>query len=135
MSKGKERVLIFSIGCFGYGFLEILWRGYTHWSMLLTGGSCFSSLYRLHSRLKSRCLLKKCFLFSWIITGYEFLAGCLFNKIFHLNVWDYSNQPGNLWGQICPLYTFLWFLLAFPLVFICSTLTTGIAKLRRRIET
>ena len=23
-------------------------------------------------------------------------------------VWDYRDQPGNLWGQICPLFTVLW---------------------------
>ena len=33
-----------------------------------------------------------------------------------LGVWDYSAQWGNLWGQICPLYTILWCLLAGPVI-------------------
>lgn len=26
-----------------------------------------------------------------------------------LGVWDYSNQPGNVLGQICPVFGLLWF--------------------------
>ena len=26
-----------------------------------------------------------------------------------LGVWDYSNQPGNVLGQICPAFGLLWF--------------------------
>ena len=26
-----------------------------------------------------------------------------------LDVWDYSNQPGNVLGQICPAFGLLWF--------------------------
>lgn len=26
-----------------------------------------------------------------------------------LDVWDYSNQPGNVLGQICPVFGLLWF--------------------------
>lgn len=121
MSKKKELALILSIGSFGYGLLEILWRKHTHWSMIITGGVCFSSIYKVNKKLKVG-LLRKCLSFSAIITAWEFVAGCLFNKLMHLNVWDYKNHHGNLWGQVCPLYSFLWFLLSFPLVFICNTI-------------
>ena len=30
-------------------------------------------------------------------------------------VWDYSLLWGNLWGQICPLSSSLWFLLCIPI--------------------
>ena len=38
----------------------------------------------------------------------ELLCGLLVNRALGWAVWDYSAQPGNLWGQICPLYTLLW---------------------------
>ena len=38
MKSGKEKIVLFSIGAMGYGLIEILWRGYTHWSMLTAGG-------------------------------------------------------------------------------------------------
>ena len=41
MKSGKEKIVLFSIGAMGYGLIEILWRGYTHWSMLTAGGICF----------------------------------------------------------------------------------------------
>lgn len=122
MSKRKETAIIWSIGSLGYGMLEILWRGYTHWSMLLTGGFCFTSLYRLYIKLQTKNIIKLCAFFSLIITCYEFISGCLFNKILRLNVWDYSSYRLNLWGQICPFFSFLWFLLSFPIIFLCKTL-------------
>jgi len=124
MSKRKELAVLLSLGSFGYGIIEILWRGYTHWSMLITGGVCFVSIYKANNKMKHRGILRRCFTFSGIITAWEFTAGCLFNKLFQLHVWDYSNHRGNLMGQICPFYSLLWFLLSFPLVFICNFIRT-----------
>jgi len=128
MTKRKENAIIWSIGSLGYGLLEILWRGYTHWSMLLTGGFCFTSIYRLNTELKTKNILKKCALFSLVITCYEFVAGCLFNKLLRLNVWDYSSRKLNILGQICPFFSCLWFLLSFPLVFLCKILKSNFIK-------
>ena len=47
---------IFLIGGLGYGLLEILWRGRTHWSMLLTGGVCFIALYKLFEKAEETAL-------------------------------------------------------------------------------
>lgn len=41
------------------------------------------------------------------ITAGEFITGLLVNKILHWNVWDYSDQPLQLWGQICVPFTIL----------------------------
>ncbi len=120
MSKRRELATVWSIGSLGYGLLEIIWRGYTHWSMLLTGGVCFLSIYRLNAKIKSRAVPLKAFLSACVITVLEFFSGCLFNKLLKLNVWDYSRHKGNLLGQICPLYCMLWFFLCFPLVLLCK---------------
>ena len=34
-------IVLFLIGSFGYGSLELLWRGFTHWTMALTGGLAY----------------------------------------------------------------------------------------------
>ena len=39
-----QYVLIYAAGGLLYGLIEILWRGWTHWSMVLCGGLCFLSL-------------------------------------------------------------------------------------------
>lgn len=114
---------IFSIGAIGYSIIEILWRGYTHWSMALTGGFCFSALYRFYTKIsKKTSTLKKCVCGGIIITATEFVSGIIFNKILKLNVWDYSKNRLNISGQICPLYSLLWCLLSCPIVCLCKAL-------------
>ena len=57
-------------------------------------------------------IVSQMFLSSIVITFNEFIFGCVFNLWLHFNVWDYSNQPYNILGQVCLLYTNLWFLLS-----------------------
>ena len=38
-------LISFAIGSVLYGTIEILWRGYTHWTMLLAGGICLALFY------------------------------------------------------------------------------------------
>ena len=37
-------------------------------------------------------------------------VGVVVNLWYGWHVWDYSREPGNLLGQICPLFSFIWFL-------------------------
>jgi len=115
MNKLKNASIVFSIGSIGYCALEIIWRGYTHWTMGVTGGICFLSLYRVNAKMQMKKLWKKCLTGAGIITCVEFSVGILVNKILHWNVWDYSAQKGNILGQVCPLYSILWFFLCMPL--------------------
>ena len=46
------------------------------------------------------------------ITVIELTTGLILNVWLGLNVWDYSNMPGNFLGQICPQFTVLWFFLS-----------------------
>lgn len=119
----KKKSVLFSFGGIMYGLIEILWRGKTHWSMLLTGGACFLSLFRIFTRLTSHPLWQKCMVGSAVITAYEFCSGCIFNLLLKLKVWDYSSMPLNFKGQICALYSFLWGLLCIPINRICKVLS------------
>ena len=109
-----KKMLLFPIGGLGYGILEILWRGSTHWTMLLTGGGCLMLLDRLDMRHQGEWLFLRCIRGSMLITAVEFAVGVLVNLVLHLNVWDYSAQRGNIAGQICPLYSILWYFLCYP---------------------
>ena len=55
----KKYALFFSIGGAGYGLLELLWRGYTHPTMLLAGGICFVIFSYIAERLYTLPLLIK----------------------------------------------------------------------------
>lgn len=113
MKKALKSSVIFSVGALGYGFMEILWRGRTHPSMLMAGGIVFSISCRINSKYREAPLwLRSCTL-SAIITGIELLFGSIFNIILKMNVWDYSSKPFNFKGQICLTYSALWTLLSF----------------------
>ena len=118
-----EQLLIFLIGAVGYGTIELVWRGFTHWTMLITGGICFLMIYNLYDYFENTPPVLKAVLGCFVITAVEFCAGMLINIKFGLNVWNYSDLPMNLLGQICLPYSLLWFMLSFPLVFFCKWLS------------
>jgi len=114
MGKAKRCGLLFAAGAIVYPLLEIAWRGHSHWTMSLAGGLCLPLLWHIQ-RGKRRTLRQQCILGSCLITGVEFLFGCVFNKLLHWQVWDYSHLPLNVLGQICLPFTALWFFLCIPL--------------------
>ena len=111
-SIGAE-LMVFVLGGIMYGSLEIVYRGFTHWSMVVTGGACVLTMYVLLEWLNSQPLVIASLAGAVIITAYEFTVGCIVNLRFGWNVWDYSHMAGNLLGQICPVFTGMWFLLCF----------------------
>lgn len=113
-----EMIFVFLLGAFGYGLLELIWRGRTHYSMLVTGGLCFFIIYYVFLHCADKGILFKCLTGMIIITVTELLVGILVNKMLLLNVWDYSMLKYNFMGQICLLYSVLWFLLGIPLSYL-----------------
>lgn len=109
MINSIKYFLILIIGGFGYGLIEILFRGYTHWSMVLTGGAAFLSLFLIDSFFPTTSIFIKAFYGMLIITTMEFFVGIVVNKIFHFGVWDYTNMFGNLLGQISLPFSACWY--------------------------
>lgn len=117
-----KEIKLFIIGAVGYGLIEVLWRGKTHWSMLIAGGICLMALYRINMIISPMTLVEKCFIGACVITVIELVMGCLFNIILKMNVWDYSGLNFNYMGQICLRYSLLWFLLCIPVYSLCEFL-------------
>lgn len=111
-----EKLSLFCIGALGYGAIEYLYRGHTHWTMLLAGGLCLIGLYSLNLHFAGLPLVLRCVLGAGLITGIELLFGLFFNRGLHMAIWDYSDHWGNFAGQICPFYSFVWFLLCVPIL-------------------
>ncbi len=105
---------LFLAGGFAYGGVENLFRGYSHISMCIAGGICFI-LIGLQNEIFSweMSLISQMVISSIIITFVELITGIIVNIWLKLNVWDYSTLPYNFLGQICLLYTNIWFLLSF----------------------
>ena len=109
MKNIEKYIFIFLIGGFGYGLLEILFRGFTHWSMIITGGSALLILYLINKALPNTPLIIKALLGALSITIIEFSVGIIVNKIFSFGVWDYAGTPGNILGVITPSFSLCWF--------------------------
>ncbi len=104
-------LIVFVLGGIFYGLTEVLYRGYTHWSMVLTGGLVAFTFYMMVPFLLSMNVFLAALIGAVIVTFYEFSMGVIVNLWFGWDVWDYSALPGNIMGQICPKYTLYWFLL------------------------
>lgn len=127
MSKFKEYFMCFAFGAVAYGLIEVAVRGYTHWTMALTGGAVMV-LLNLINKTKNLSILVKCLLGMTVITSLEFAVGMAVNVGFGWNVWDYSDKPFNLFGQICPQFCIAWFFISIPAYAVCSYIEKRISS-------
>ena len=117
MCKRQGHVIRWLCGGLLYGLLEIAWRGYTHWTMILLAAALCVPLDLANEHFPwALPLWAQAVLGGLTVTAGELLAGLALIVWLGLGIWDYSGQWGNLWGQICPLYAGLWCLLAGPVI-------------------
>lgn len=112
--------VVFGLGAFAYGLLEISFRSYTHWTMFLTGGTVLCLLYYIYNNTGVKSFWARALIGCAVITSAELMVGVYANMVYGLGVWDYSQRPFNFYGQICLLFSGLWLLLSIPV----STLTS-----------
>lgn len=108
----KLSILGFVMGMI-YFTAEGFWRGWTNIAMLFVGGLC-CLLIGLLDEFPNRFNLKiwqQCIIGTIIILAIEFVSGVILNIWLKLKIWDYSETWGNVMGQICVAYGFLWFIL------------------------
>ena len=112
-------LFLFLVGGLAYCGIEMLWRGHTHWTMLIVGGLCFIFCGGINEWFDWNMPLWKQMLICAVgITAIEFVAGIILNIILQLNVWNYGNMPFNILGQVCLPFSFLWFLLSFVAIWL-----------------
>lgn len=123
MKRLIKPAALFAVGGTIYLTIEILWRAFrggtpTHWSMFILGGLCFLAIGAINEH------------FSWetpfwiqsiigtgVVLILEFVFGCVLNLWLGLGIWDYSDTPFNILGQVCMPFAFAWlFLVAVAIV-------------------
>lgn len=104
---------LFVVGGIVYNLIEILWRGYSHWTMFILGGICFICLGLINEFIPwDMPLCIQMLIGAVIITTLEYITGYIVNIKLGMNVWDYSDLPFNLDGQICILFSVLWYFIS-----------------------
>lgn len=97
-----EYGFLWLVGGVLYYSFEMIFRGFSHWSMFILGGICmvfFAWQGRCEHFSKPLWIqVLRCTIF---VTACEFITGLIVNKWLKLGVWDYSDQPFDLFGQIC----------------------------------
>ena len=100
------------IGGVTYMGIETLWRGHSHWTMGVLGGLCFALIGLLDEWQEHPPLWLQMLQGAVIVTILELLVGLVVNRWLGWGVWDYSDMPLNLWGQVCPQFMVAWFFLS-----------------------
>ena len=119
-------IALFFLGGAGYIALEFLWRGWSHFSMFLAGGTCFLLLGKLNDTRPRLPLLLRGLAGAGVITMIELLAGLICNRDYA--VWDYRSLPGNFNGQICLRFFLIWIPISLGAMWVYRKLQRHLAK-------
>ena len=114
-----EYGIVFLLGFFLYTLMEIMGRGYTHWTMGIVAGIAMTVLYHMEQRLHAS-RLTRALLGAMFVTAAEFTVGVFDNIIMGWKVWDYSNLHFQVLGQISLLFSLLWCVLCYFAVGLCD---------------
>ena len=117
---------IFMTGGLVYYFLEIAVRHYSHFSMIICGGLATLLCGGLNQTFKKMGMCMQMLLSSVIVSELEFITGYIFNLHMNCNVWDYSDVPYNLMGQICLPYSLLWLLIAPAMIYVDDNIRSNL---------
>lgn len=109
--------------------IELLWRGCTHWTMMILGGLCFLAAGAVN-RIKRIGLPIKMMICAVLITALEFITGYIVNIKLGMNVWSYYDMNYNVMGQICLTYTIMWFFLSAGCIYADSYLRYNLLESR-----
>lgn len=119
MKRIIKYITLLCVGGAIYLGIETLYRGETHISMFLVGGLCFVAVGLINNIISwDMPFFVQMLIGMLIITGIEFVSGCILNLWLKLDVWSYANMPLNILGQICIPFMGIWFLLSAPAIIV-----------------
>jgi uncharacterized membrane protein len=116
----RNILTIYTFGSIFYSLIEIYTRGFTHWTMVISGGFTFVIIYLTSIKLSNKPYSLQITVYTLIITAVEFTLGFVLNTVLKMDIWSYADKPYNLLGYICLYNCLLWLLLSMPCALFCS---------------
>lgn len=105
----SKYLFFFLLGGSIYYMMEIIFRGYSYVSMFIVGGIAYILIGIINEYFSWDMYIETQTLIGVsTVLVLEFISGCILNLWLKLNVWDYSNQFGNILGQVCLLFAIIW---------------------------
>lgn len=114
MKKIIPYIVIFNISGLIYAIIELLWRGYTHWTMYVCAGiaglliaKINDGLFEFETDFRVQVLTA-----TFFCTLCEFIFGLAFNRDY--SIWDYRELWGTLewtYNQVNILFIGAWMII------------------------
>jgi uncharacterized membrane protein len=134
LKKILYQIIFFLIGAIGYPCIEMLYRaGKTHWTMILVGGLASLAIIDTNLILKQKNIFLRILTASSLVTLIEFVSGLILNVWLGMKVWNYTNLPYNVCGQICLKFSIYWTLLCFAVIVLFELLTFFKSKIKEKM--
>ena len=134
----SQLTTVFLSGCIAYPLLEIAYRGYSHWTMSLTGGFCLAILFLIQWSFPDLTVWRKALLGALTFVTLELIVGTTANLWLGWAIWDYTNLRFHYLGQISLNFALIWFSLCslFFLIaeWICSSTNERPSPRRKKKE-
>lgn len=107
-------IILFAAYAFIGWTIEVVYRSFTQ-RQLINAGFLFGPFIPIYGFGAAFIILLDFIIHNWplpvklvvygiILTAIEYSTGFLFEKIFQLKLWDYSNNKFNLHGRVCLLF-------------------------------
>ena len=133
MKKFIGKLGLFLSCGFIYCMIEILFRGWSHWSMfVLTGFLGVFCVDSINNTLSFDCdYIVQIIISTILCTIGEGISGIILNIWLQLNVWDYSKMTFGtfFFGQCNVLFCFAWMLIISIIIFYCDAYNYYILKI------
>ena len=100
-----KNIVLFAAGFGAYCLIELLWRGYTYFTMGCCGGLAVVVLDKINDYISWDTPLElQAAAGMVLITAMELVTG----TVSQVRMWDYSDMPLNYRGVICLPFSLAW---------------------------
>jgi uncharacterized membrane protein/HD superfamily phosphodiesterase len=135
-------ILLFAIYSFMGWIIEVVYRSITQ-RQLINAGFLYGPFVPLYGFGTAFIIFLDFLIHSWplpikfivygiILTAIEYFTGFIFEKIFKLKLWDYSENKFNVHGRVCLLFSMLWAVMAIIfIIFIHPAVLSYVQSMQR----